>query len=213
MSDLLAAGLVLAILVPVLLGLLVLGATWIGVRWVGSEHREWASSVRLFMGLSDRQLRSILRTARAVEFDPGDAIVTEGTPGRSFFLIRSGTAKVSVGGAELAKVGPGSYFGELALIDEGPRTATVTAETQTKTVEVSSSGFSRALSADPEASRAVYLKLRDWLASTGKPLPDAADGPVDREMLLLLSRRIREAQPVEWAEGKAPSRRWPWSRR
>jgi CRP-like cAMP-binding protein len=211
--DVLAVGWVLSILLPVLLGLLVLAAAWMGVRWVGSEHHELARSVRLFTGLSDRQLRSILRSARAVEFGPGDTLVIEGSPGRSFFIIRRGTAKVSAGGAELVRLGPGSYFGELALIDEGPRTATVTAETQTMTVEIPSSGFLRALDADPGASRVIYRELRDWLAASGAPVPELAEGPVDRDMLVQLCQRLREAQPVDWAEGRTPSRRRPWARR
>ena len=211
--EMLVASWVLSILVPVLLGLFALAAAWIGIRWVGSEHHELARSVRLFMGLSDRQLRSILRSARGVEFAPGDTIVVEGSAGRSFFLIRQGAAKVSAGGADLAKLGPGSYFGELALIDEGPRTASVTAETQTMTVEVPSSGFWRALGDDPSAARAIYLELREWLASTGEPLPEEAEGPVDREMLVQLCRRLREARSVEWAEGQARSHRRPWARR
>jgi len=209
----LATSWVLSILVPVLLGLVLLAAAWIGIRWVGSEHQELARSVRLFRGLSDRQLRSILRAARAVEFAPGDTIVTGGSPGRSFFLIRRGTAKVSAGGADLARLGPGSYFGELALIDEGPRTATVVAETQTTSLEIPSSGFWRALSADPPASRAIYQELREWLASTGEPLPEEAEGPVDREMLTQLCRELREARSVDWAEGQVRSRRRPWARR
>ncbi len=53
----LATSWVLSILVPVLLGLVLLAAAWIGIRWVGSEHQELARSVRLFRGLSDRQVR------------------------------------------------------------------------------------------------------------------------------------------------------------
>lgn len=212
-EGLLAAGWVLSILVPVLLGVLVLSAAWIGVRWVGSEHREPARSVRLFMGLSDRQLSSVLRSARAVEFAPGDRIVTEGSPGDSFFLIRGGTVRVTAGGTEVARLGPGGYFGELALIDQGPRSATVTAETQTTTVEIPSSGFSRSLDADPGISRAIHSELREWLAGEGEPVPEAPEGPVDHEMLVQLCRRLRESRPVDWAEGERPSRRRPWARR
>jgi CRP-like cAMP-binding protein len=212
-AEMVAVNWVISILVPVLLGLAVLAAAWAGVRWVGSENLDLARSVPLFAGLSDRQLRSVLRSARTVEFGPRDVIMTEGSPGDSFFLIRRGTVKVSSGGTEVATVGPGSYFGELALIDHGPRTATLTAETQTVSLEVPASGFSRAIDTDPQTSRAVCLKLRDWLAAAGEPVAEPIRDPVDREELVRLTRRVREVQPVDWAEGRPASRRWPWARR
>src|SRR5439155_15825619 len=133
------------IVLPILLELIVLAAAWVGVRWVGSEHVELARAVPLFQGLSERQLRSVLASARRMEFDPGATMIQEGTPGRSLFVMRQGTARVSAGGRELAELGPGSYFGEVALLDEGPRTATVTATTHAVTVEAPSSGFGRLL--------------------------------------------------------------------
>jgi CRP-like cAMP-binding protein len=197
---LVATSWILTILVPLLLAALVLAAAWVGVRWVGSEHKDLARAVPLFKGLSDRQLQSILRSARAVEFSPGDRIVTEGTPGNSFFLIRRGTATVSTGDEEVARLGPGSYFGELALIDEGPRTATVAAESQTMTVEIPSSAFKRALDTDPETSRHVYMKLREWLTAAGEQVPEPVEGTVDHQTLVELSRRLRELQPIEYAQ-------------
>jgi CRP/FNR family cyclic AMP-dependent transcriptional regulator len=200
------------ILIPVLLALLVLAAAWIGIRWAGSEQVDLVRAVPLFQGLSERQLRSVLGSARRMEFDPGKRIVEQGSPGRSFFAIREGTASVSVRGQELAKLGPGSYFGEVALLDEGPRTAAVTAVTRTVTVEVPSSGFARLLDADPGVARAIEMRLRELLAASGESLPPRVEGLVDRSALASLGRRLRAVQEVDWAEGKAPARRWPWAR-
>ena len=66
-------------------------------------------------------------------FDAGETIAREGEGGVGFFVIEDGTAKVSVGGEERRTLGPGDYFGEIALISEGARTATVTADTQLRT--------------------------------------------------------------------------------
>ena len=61
---------------------------------------------------------------------PGETIASEGQRGIGFFLIESGQAKVTVGGEERGALGAGDYFGEIALIDDGPRSATVTADSE-----------------------------------------------------------------------------------
>ena len=67
------------------------------------------------------------------DYSPGDVIASEGQGGAGFFIIGEGTAKVTVHGEDRATLGPGDYFGEIALIDEGARTASVIAETDMKT--------------------------------------------------------------------------------
>jgi CRP-like cAMP-binding protein len=85
--------------------------------------------VPLFSGLSQRQLRRLSRGFKERDFRSGTAVVREGQmSGVGFFVIVDGTAKVSVGGNEVALLGPGDHFGELALISERVRSATVTAD-------------------------------------------------------------------------------------
>jgi CRP/FNR family cyclic AMP-dependent transcriptional regulator len=62
-----------------------------------------------------------------VRLAPGDALFTEGEPGTCMYVVRSGTVRVSTGATELEQLGPGSILGEMALIEETPRSATVTA--------------------------------------------------------------------------------------
>jgi CRP-like cAMP-binding protein len=85
--------------------------------------------VPLFSGLSQRQLKKLSRGFREREVKAGTAVMREGEKsGVSFFVIADGTATVSVEGSEVTQLGPGDYFGELALISERVRSATVTAD-------------------------------------------------------------------------------------
>ena len=87
-------------------------------------------SVRLFAGLNQRQLRQLARLVKERSYRPGVTIVEEGTmSGVGFFIVAEGEAAVSVDGEEVARIGPGGHFGELALINEDARTASVTAVT------------------------------------------------------------------------------------
>lgn len=88
--------------------------------------------VPLFSECSQRDLQTIARVVKDVEHRKGTVIAREGEPGVGLFVIVDGTADVSIGGQRKAKLGPGEFFGEIALLDGGPRTATVTAATDIK---------------------------------------------------------------------------------
>ena len=91
---------------------------------------EQLEQVDLFSGLNRKDLRALANSFKEVTFEPGEEIVGERKGGVGFFIIEAGQAKVSVRGEDRATLGPGDHFGEIALIDEGVRTATVTAETE-----------------------------------------------------------------------------------
>ena len=86
--------------------------------------------VPLFADLSESELREIALLFKERHFAPGETVVKEGADGAAFFLVDSGEATVSVGGAERPSLKPGDYFGEIALIDEGARSATITATSE-----------------------------------------------------------------------------------
>jgi len=94
-----------------------------------SDRVDALKPVPLFAELDEDQRAQIVRLFKERRFAKGETVIREGTGAAAFFLIDSGEATVSVGGEERTRLGPGDYFGEIALIDEGRRSATVTATT------------------------------------------------------------------------------------
>jgi CRP/FNR family transcriptional regulator, cyclic AMP receptor protein len=88
---------------------------------------EVIKQVPLFADLTGKQVEQVARLFKHRRFAAGDTVIREGSGGAAFFLIESGDATVTLRGEERAQLGPGDAFGELAMIDEGPRSATVTA--------------------------------------------------------------------------------------
>jgi CRP-like cAMP-binding protein len=86
--------------------------------------------VKLFHNVEQKALDSIAKSFKERTFAAGDVIALEGSQGIGFFVIESGTAKAKHGDLDIGTLGPGSSFGEVALIDEGTRSATVVAETE-----------------------------------------------------------------------------------
>jgi len=84
--------------------------------------------VPIFSDLDRKELERIASSMKQRTFNAGDAVTTEGQSGIGFFVIEEGEAKVTVGGQERRRLGPGDYFGEVALLNESARTASITAE-------------------------------------------------------------------------------------
>ena len=89
---------------------------------------ELLQRVPLFSDLQRRDLERVGNSMKERRFEPGETLTTEGKGGVGFFVIEDGRAKVTVRGEERGELGPGDYFGEIALITEGSRTATITAD-------------------------------------------------------------------------------------
>ncbi len=86
-------------------------------------------NVPLFAGLEERDLEQLARQMRERRFPEGSEVTNEGSTGAGFFVIAEGNADVSVGGEHRATLGPGDHFGEIALIDDGVRSASIVAAT------------------------------------------------------------------------------------
>ena len=121
--------------------------------------------VRLFAGLSQRQLKQLARIAKERQFRPGTTVVTEGTmSGVCFFIVAEGEGIVTVDGEEVARIGPGDHFGELALISETARTATVTAATRLRCYVIAFWDFRKFARDNPDVSWKLLQHLADLLA-------------------------------------------------
>jgi CRP/FNR family cyclic AMP-dependent transcriptional regulator len=90
---------------------------------------EHLGSVPIFEGCSKKDLQTIARQVREISHEAGYVVATEGDPGAGLFVIADGEADVSIGGKRVNHLKAGDFFGEMALLDGGPRTATVTATT------------------------------------------------------------------------------------
>ncbi len=141
---------------------------------LGRAGAEVLSHVPLFAGLSARHVRHVADLAESVQYAQGRAIVEEGHRGGGFFVILEGTAKVvrSPGGKLLAELGPGSYFGELAVIDDRPRTASVVSTSPMLTARITRANFRKLMKQEPEVALRIMENLSGWI----RDLQAAADG-------------------------------------
>lgn len=137
--------------------------------WERPKERDWAEvlgALPLFGRLSQRQLRGLAKLAKVDEYSPGEVIVQKGERGDSFYLMLDGRAGV-VGRAR--NLGPGDFFGELALIDGGPRSATVKATTGLRTMKLPRRAFVKAIQEDPRIGLAVMEELAARLRELESP--------------------------------------------
>ena len=124
---------------------------------------------QLFADMDRRQVEQITRLLKERRFAKGETVIMEGTGGAAFFIIDSGEVVVTHKGVEVARLGPGEHFGEIALIDGGPRTATVTAATDL-----------------------VCHGLTFW---EFRPLVER-NGEIAWKLLQAMAKRLRAAEPV-----------------
>ena len=122
---------------------------------------ESLKGVPLFSGVRDKELGRLAKVMRESRFNEGEVITTEGRSGVGFFLIEDGNATVSLRGEIVRTLGPGDHFGEIALIDEGPRSATVTATTDLRCRGLAAWEFRSFVQEHPE----VAWPLLETLAS------------------------------------------------
>ena len=120
-----------------------------------SAYVVYLSRVPMFSRCSSAQLEQLASDSTERSVDAGGAIISEGDTGEEFFVLADGAAEVSRGGNAVAKLGPGDYFGELALLDPAPRDATVTATAPSNLLVMSRDVFTKALDDLPALRSAV----------------------------------------------------------
>lgn len=99
------------------------------MRGASDQHIKHLSDVPLFSACSKKDLQKVARASDEIDVPAGKVLCQEGKTGREFFLILEGTALVKRNGRKVASLGKGQFFGEMALLDRGPRSATVEADT------------------------------------------------------------------------------------
>lgn len=123
------------------------------------QHLDNLEQVPLFRGLSRKQIETIGRQADSLQVEAGHTLVREGEHGEEFFIVLHGKVSVSCQGKEVATLGEGDFFGELALFDPAPRDATVTALAPTEVLVVGSQRFQPLLQDVPLLAKKVTAHL------------------------------------------------------
>ncbi len=132
------------------------------------QRIELLRRVPLFADLDKKELEGIANSLKERTFRAGETITSEGESAVGFFVIQDGEAKVTVGGQERARLGAGDYFGEIALIAQSARTATMTAETDVRCLGM------------------TFWEFRPLVEENGK---------IAWKMLQSLARKMGEMQP------------------
>jgi len=120
--------------------------------------------VPLFSACSKRELAEIATLADELRFDAGRTLIQEGARGREFIVVIEGSVEVRKEGRKLPKRGDDSFFGELALLTDAPRSATVTATSPVRALVIVDHSFRRLLSASPTIQMKVLRSLAERLA-------------------------------------------------
>lgn len=117
--------------------------------------------IPLFATLSDKDLKQVGQWTDEVEVPAGDRLAGEGKFAYEFMAIGDGTAEVTREGEHLADLGPGDFFGEIALIETDRRTATVTAKTTMRLVVMNSRDFRAMTSMMPAVGEEIHRKIKE----------------------------------------------------
>jgi CRP/FNR family cyclic AMP-dependent transcriptional regulator len=128
------------------------------------KTEDWLEKVPLFQGLSKKQLRDISSLATRLDEPAGAVLTTEGKAGHEFIIVLEGEIEIRKGGQVITTRGPGSYVGEIALLDNRPRTATVVAKTPVVIEVIGQREFRSMLAEAPELSGEIMSTMAQRLA-------------------------------------------------
>jgi CRP-like cAMP-binding protein len=135
----------------------------------GRKATDLLGEVPLFQGLSKKELSAIAGSGKEVNHPEGREIVKEGsTEAAGFHLILEGTAKVLARGRTVNRLGPGDHFGEMSLLDGGPRSASVVAETDVHTFSITAWAFRPLIDRNPSIARKLLVDLSRRLREATK---------------------------------------------
>ena len=118
----------------------------------------------LFAACSKAELRALASSADELDLREGTVVTREGRPGREFFVLVSGTARVTKDGKAIAELGAGDWFGEIALLTDTPRTATITATSPVDVLVITDRRFRNVVETMPSIALKILASLADRLA-------------------------------------------------
>jgi CRP-like cAMP-binding protein len=127
-----------------------------------TDPREWTNvlaEVPLFASLSGRHLRRVAGLARIRRFHDGAVMVRAGDTGDAMYVLLDGRASVRIRGRGTVELGMGSFVGELSLLDDGPRSATVVADGPVVALTIGGAGFRKLLRSEPTIAIAIAEEL------------------------------------------------------
>jgi CRP-like cAMP-binding protein len=134
------------------------------VRLRKDAKTDLISKVPLFAHCSKRELASVAAIADEIDLPEGKELTKEGAPGREFFVLVEGSADVIRKGRRINRLQKGDFFGEIALVHDAPRTATVKATSPVRALVITERNFRRLLDEAPEVQRKVLSALAERVA-------------------------------------------------
>jgi len=134
------------------------------VRLGHNQKIDLIRKVPLFSRLSKTELKDLAMLADEIDLRDGKEMTRQGHPGREFFVLLEGTADVRKNGRKINSLGPGDFFGEIALVSREPRTATVTATSAVRTLVITDRSFRRLLDESPQVKNKVMEAMAKRLA-------------------------------------------------
>jgi len=123
-------------------------------------HEDFLARVPIFANCTAEEIAAVVGVAQESFFQPGQIIVTQGTPGQAFYLILSGSVEILRDDTSLGAFGAGDFFGEMSLLDQAPRSATIRAIEPTNCLMLSSWDFKALLERHPS----IAIKLLEVLS-------------------------------------------------
>lgn len=120
-------------------------------------------NVPLFAGCSKKELGEVAKVADEIDLRAGKTLIEEGTPGREFFVLVEGTAEIRRRGRKIDTAGPGDFFGEMALLSEQPRNATVVTTSPVDALVVTARNFRTLVETNPLIALKVMRAVADRL--------------------------------------------------
>jgi CRP/FNR family cyclic AMP-dependent transcriptional regulator len=140
------------------------------------EVEESLRNVPLFKGIQPKHLKSLAKWTTTRSYQPGQVIVSEGQTGLGLYVIQTGKVQISLhsahGELDLRTMGPGESFGEISLLDDRPRSATVTAVESTSAVLLDKSQFLAELHSHPEMALTMLPVLVTWLRESDRKIAE-----------------------------------------